>query len=231
MSKILLREQAIKLRQQGQTYGQIKRALSAPKSTLSDWLRNLPLTDEQEKLLCKNKSLSRDLGREKFIKTFQKKKLTRLTKVFEDQKTWLLPLSEKELFVAGLFLYWGEGSKQHGQVSVSNTDPKVLMFAIYWMMNALEVPKERIKIGLHLYKDMDIEKEIDFWSRTLVIPKTQFNKPYIKKTNREDLTYKGYGHGTCNLRCGTVVLSEKIAMSIKAISNCYGLKNDLFWYN
>ncbi len=88
-----------------------------------------------------------------------------------------------------------------------------------------------IKINLHLYKDMDIEESIDFWSKTLNIPPSQFRKPYIKKSNREGLTYKSFGYGTCRLYTCSVLLSEKIAMSIKAISDKYGAKSEIFWYN
>lgn len=231
MAKTLLRERAIKLRIQGYTYGQIKRELKLAKSTLSSWLRNLPLDEKQFELLSKNRERAKDLAVERYIETRKKQKLTRLKLVFNEQYEMLLPLSEKELFLCGLFLYWGEGDKMHGRISISNTDPKVIKFALYWMTNSLKIPKKKIKINLHLYRDMNIREAINFWSETLGIVKTQFNKPYIKKTNRAGLTYKSFGHGTCKLYFGSTLLSEKIAMSVKVISDQYGAKNDLFWYN
>lgn len=231
MSKIALREEVIKLRLQGYTYGQIKRTLGVSKSTLSDWLRNLSLNEKQLELLSKNRERSRDLGREKYIATRKNQRLSRLKQVLNQQNNSLLPLSEKELFLCGLFLYWGEGEKRHGIVSISNTDPRVVKFALYWMTNSLKISKGKIRINLHLYKDMSIDESTNFWSDILDIPTTQFNKPYIKKTNREGLTYKSFGHGTCKLYAGSVTLSEKIAMSIKAISDKYGAKNEIFWYN
>ncbi len=231
MSKTLLREQVIKLRLQGYTYGQIKRSLGVSKSTLSDWLRNLPLTSNQQELLKKNKLRVRDLGREKFITTFKNRRLTRLKAVLGKQEKYLLPLTEKELFLAGLFLYWGEGAKRHGMISISNTDPRVVKFSLYWMIKILKIPKSLIKVNLHLYKDMNVAKSIDFWARELNLPIEQFRKPYIKKSNKEGLTYKSFGQGTCRLYAGSVELSEKIAMSIKAISGFYGAKDEIFWYN
>ncbi len=84
---------------------------------------------------------------------------------------------------------------------------------------------------MHLYKDINVEEAIKFWSIILDIPRDQFRKPYIKKTNREGLTYKSYGYEICRLYAGSVGLSEEVVMSIKAISDHYGVKNDLFWYN
>lgn len=231
MANRILREEVIKLRLQGYTYGQIKRSLGVAKSTLSDWLRNLPLSKEQMELLSINRYRSKELGREKQRETFKNKRLNRLIKILARQQYELLPLSEKELFLAGIFLYWGEGEKRHGIVSISNTDPRVIKFTLYWMTRSLKIPKDRVKIGLHLYKDMDIGEAVNFWSNSLDIPKNQFIKPYIKKTNREGLTYKSYGHGTCRLYVGNTQLSEKIAMSIKTISDKYGAKSEIFWYN
>ncbi|HSX40517.1 MAG TPA: hypothetical protein VLF68_02795 [Candidatus Saccharimonadales bacterium] len=231
MAKRILREQAIQLRLQGKTYGQIKRELGIQKSTLSGWLRKLPLTDTQQEILSKNREMNLDLGREKYRETRQKQRLERLQKIFSQQENALLPLTARELFLAGVFLYWGEGEKTHGVVSISNTDPRVVVFALLWMTKSLKIPKEKIKIQLHLYKDMDSEDAINFWSKKLAISKEQFRKPYIKKSNREGLTYKSFGHGTCKLYFGSVLLSEKIAMSIKAISGFYGAKDTLFWYN
>lgn len=227
MAKILERKTALELRATGKSYSQIRKELGVSKSTLSYWLRNHPLNKEQLVLL-------RDWNQvriEKFRQTMKSKREKRWEIVLEEQKRTLLPLSERELFLAGLFLYWGEGAKTRGHVSISNTDPKILKFALYWLVEILNIPKERIRIGLHLYKDMSVSEEIKYWSRVLGISKSQFNKPYIKKSNRVGLSYKGFGHGTCNLVCCSVELSEKIAMSIKAVSDYYGEKSDLFWYN
>lgn len=231
MSKILLREQAIQLRLKGNTYTQIQRSLGIAKGTLSNWLKNLPLSEEQSLLLTKNKNLSRDLAIEKYRTTRHSQRLDKLKRILSEQEKILFPLTEKELFVAGLFLYWGEGGKDRGQLTVSNTNPKVVKFALFWMTHILKIPVYKIKVALHLYKDMDIKKSIAYWSETLDLPKDQFNKPYIKKSNREGLTYKNFGYGTCKLYHGSVLLSDQIAMSIKAISDKYGVKSDIFWYN
>jgi len=182
-------------------------------------------------LLSKNRLISRDIRIEKFRQTARNKWIARLKTKLSEQEKVLLPLTEKELFIAGVFLYWGEGSKQRGTVAISNTDPRVIKFALHWLTKVLGVQKEKVYVRLHLYKDMDRNAEESFWSDTLNIPKCQFKASYVKKTNREGITYKSFGHGTCNLLCFSVDLSEKIAMSIKAISEFYGAKSDKFWYN
>lgn len=231
MAHTLLREKATQLKLQGFTYGQIKRELGIAKATLSGWLSHYPLTEERLKTVLIERDHNRDIAGERYRNTQREKRLKRLQETYNLQKNNLLPLSEKELFIAGIFLYWGEGGKHKGQLSVSNTNPNVLKFVLFWMTHVLKVPLGKIKANLHLYKDMDVEETINYWARTLNLPKEQFSKPYIKKSNRADLTYKSFGYGTCRLYHCSVLLCEQVAMSIKAISDTYGTKSDIFWYN
>lgn len=225
MARIVDRQKAIYLRKQGKTYGQIKQELGIAKSTLSDWLSEYSLSKEQLDLLKLNKKQSRQVASEKNRVTKRKKYQFRIQSTYEEQKKYWVYLSQKELEIAGLFLYWGEGSKRlNGSVFINNTDPNVLKFALYWYIKGLRIPKEKIKVDLHLYSDMNIQEEIAFWSKTLNMPLSHFRKPYIKKSTRVNIDHKGYGHGTCGLNVNNVLLKEKIMMGIKAISDYYALK-------
>lgn len=216
MVNVLLKRQATQLRKQGKSYNQITTEIGVSKSTLSGWLKKYPLDKEQLRSL-------RDLNElriERFRQTMLLKREKKLTSYYNEAKVRILPLSKGELFLAGLFLYWGEGGKtERGLISISNTDPSVIKFALYWLYKAFNTPKEKIKILLHLYTDMDIEDSIIFWSKELNIPISQFTKPYIKKSNRAELDEKGFGHGTCQLRVNNTVQKEKILMSIKLMGD------------
>ena len=218
MAKLKEHQKAIKLRKQGKSYSQIKKELNVSKSTLSLWLRGYPLSEERVRTL-------RDLSGvriEKFRKTMQAKKDKRLAVCYDEEKKKLLPLSWKELLLAGLFLYWGEGVKSlTSSVSLNNTDPEIVKFFTYWLTKILRIPKGKIKIYVHLYQDMNIKRELDFWSKELNISRSQFAKPYIKKSKRENLTHKGFGHGTCGVCVGNVRLKERIIMSLKATADYY----------
>lgn len=219
MARFKDHEKALNLRKQGMSYSQIKKILKISKSTLSNWLNKYPLSKERiRELRDKN-----EMRIEKYRETMKQKKEKRLKEFYEIQKRIILPLSKRELFIAGLFLYWGEGSKGNmTRASLSNTDPAMLKFFIRWITECLDVPKEKLKIHIQLYADMDIAKEIDFWSRTLNIPRQQFIKPYIKKSLITRINHKGgFGHGTCNVNIGNARLSESIMMAIKAIIDKY----------
>lgn len=216
MTKLKEKRFALQLRNQGKSYSQIKKQINVSKSSLSLWLRNLPLSSNQLRKL-------RDMNEiriEKFRQTMRKKREKRLASYYKDEKKKILPLNLRELYIAGLFLYWGEGNKAARQtVSINNTDPSVLRFSLRWMTKSLKIPENKIKVYLHLYKDMDIKKETSFWSKTLKIPRTRFAKPYIKNTKKTDINHKGYGHGTCGIRVDNTRLKERILMAIKAVSD------------
>lgn len=216
MTKILEKRRALELRRLGKSYGQIRGELGLSKSTLSVWLRKYPLTKEQIWLL----NGSNQARIEKYRQTMRLKRERRLKRYYNEVKKMLLPLSKRELFIAGLFLYWGEGGKtERGAVTISNTDPSVLKFSLLWIKEALDIPKDKINVLLHLYNDMVIEEEMEFWSKILHIPRSQFVKPYIKKSKRTDLDEKGFGHGTCNLKVYNTIIKERILMGIKAVAD------------
>jgi hypothetical protein len=219
MSRIKDREAALVLRKKGASYSQIKQELGIPKSTLSGWLKNYPLSEERIRELRDNSQQRIERCRE----TKRKKKEKRLEETYKEQKKVIFPLTKREFYLGGLFLYWGEGSKASGtEVAISNTDPAVINFFIDWTIKGLNLPKKKIKIQLQLYQDMDPEKEIGFWSKSIDIPICQFTKPYIKKSSSVRINHKGsFGHGTCNARLCNTRTSEKILMGIKNISDKY----------
>jgi len=219
MARLRDHEKTLTLRKQGMSYSQIRSIIKVSKSTLSLWLKNYPLSKERIKEL---RAFS-ERRIERFRETVRQKREKRLTETYQTQKQLILPLSNRELFIAGLLLYWGEGTKcRRDGLSISNNDPSVIRFFIYWLKKSLAIPKKKIRILLHLYNDMNINNELNYWSKILRIPLRQFNRSYIKKTPSTRINHKGgFGHGTCNVRINSVPLAEKIFMSLKVISNKY----------
>ena len=216
MARIKDKEKAIKLRLEGFSYSQIKSEMNLSKSTLSNWLSNYPLSPEKIREL-------RDLNPrriENCRNTKAKKVSERLDKVYTKAASDILVLNKRELFVAGLFLYWGEGSKsERTTTGLSNTDPAMLRFFLKWLY-LMGVSQKKLNIVLQLYVDMDVNKEINFWSKELDLPRNLFKRCYIKGSTLSGLTYKrGFGHGTCNIRVYNRDLAEYVHASMKYIGS------------
>lgn len=209
------KSKAIALRRKGMSYGQIKDALGVGKGTLSAWLKDMPLSEERIREL---RALS-PMRIERCRNTKLKKKQNRLDGVYRKASEDIGVLSERELFLAGLFLYWGEGWKStNATTALTNTNPRMIILFLKWL-NLLGVDKGRVKVRLDLYVDMDIKKEISFWTKELGISQSQFTKPYIKKSRRSDITYKtGFGHGTCSVMFGNRDVHEYVLAGVKRLS-------------
>ncbi len=219
MAKNKLKQKVIRLRLKGMSYSQIKAQVRVSKGSLSLWLKDYPLSEER---LRKLRDFS-EVRIEKYRQTMQAKRDKRYAETYNQEKIQLLPLSKKELFIAGLFLYWGEGMKGlKRSIGLYNTNPQMVKFGLFWYIKILKIPLVKIKIKLHLYSDMNIAQEINFWIRELKFPRTQFFKPYIKKSKKTDITNKGgFGHGTCGLLVNDTLMKEKILAAIQAIADYY----------
>ncbi len=197
MAKLKERNKVLLLRKKGLSYNEIRRQTGISKSTLSIWLKDMPLSHDQiQNLRGKNPQRI-----ERFRETMRKKREAREDAVFRIVQKKYGSMNNREKIIAGLFLYWGEGTKSApSTVAVANTDPDVLRFFMRWL-NILGIKNNEVSVVLHLYKDMDYDKERIFWANYLRIPLSSFKKPYIKDSKLTDITYKStFGHGTCNIR-------------------------------
>ena len=214
IKKSIEKDLVIKLRRKGASYSQIKNIVNVSKSTLSSWLSALPLSKKQiSKLRDKNPQRIERFRNTMHLKS-DKLNEQSYTKVTKD----IGNISKREFIISGLYLYWGEGTKAaKGTVALTNTDPDMLKFFVKWL-RMLNVNKRKLKAVLHLYRDMNVQKEMQFWSNYLRIPIIQFRKPVVKHSRFVDLTYKnGLGHGTCSVLYLDMNLYRYIMSALKYI--------------
>lgn len=216
MARKLDKQKAIVLRKKGYSYSQIKEKLGINKSTLSGWLYDMPLSEEKIREL-------RDFNPqriERYRNTMRIKRDEKNKIVYQNIAKKIGKISDREFLISGLFLYWAEGSKtKKFSIGLTNTNPAMLVLFIKWLQ-FFDVPKSKLKIHLHLYSDMNIKKQINFWSKTLNIPISQFRKPYIKKTTLSSITYtNGFGQGTCSVILENGEISAQVMMGIQYIQD------------
>jgi transposase-like protein len=219
MANKILKARAQEMRIKSEmSYSQIKEIIGVSKSTLHYWLRDYPLSEERIKELGPNSERRIERFRDTMAGKQKVKSDIAYKKVSKDIKR----LSKREMFLCGLFLYWAEGAKtMNSSTMLTNTNPKMLKFFIKWL-DLLNISKDKLKVFLHLYSDMNINKEINFWAKGLQIPKSQFRKPYIKKTLFTNITYKnGFGHGTCSILYGNKPIHDYVMMGVKRIQDLF----------
>lgn len=218
------REKAVELRLKEQLgYGEIAKRLGVPKSTLSYWLKDLPLS-KQRVLELRQKAWSRgEASRELFRQTMRRKREDGEARIYREKTRLFRKVSDQTLFVAGLMLYLAEGEKKtRYTVSIANTDPFIIRFFVWWAQRFLKVPKKKMRAQLHLYENMNIAFERRFWLRQLGFRPPQLHKDQVRPLRPGSFSYsEGYRHGTCQLRMGGVKEKTELTLSIRAFLDTY----------
>ena len=222
--KAKLRQKAIKLRTKDRlSYSEIQKRLNVSKSTLSYWLREHPLCEEEIVELRRCAWLKGEASRERFRNVMQKKREQLELDIYNQQRKKLVNLKKESFFVAGLMLYLGEGDKKNrSRVGLANTDTEVIQFFVKWLKDFLKVDEQKIHAELHLYENMDIEAEKTFWEKITGLPKKQFYKTQIRKLRSGSFTYQeSHRHGTCSIIFISTDKKTKIMMAIKSFLDLY----------
>ena len=120
-------------------------------------------------------------------------------------------------------LYLGEGDKKnYNRISLANTDPEIIKFFIKWMVDFFDIIREKITVQLHLYENMDIEKEKEFWKNELGFQENQFYRPSIRKLQKGSFSYKeSFRHGTCAIYVLGVEKKRELMMALQAFLDKY----------
>ncbi|KKS89231.1 MAG: hypothetical protein UV65_C0036G0007 [Parcubacteria group bacterium GW2011_GWF2_43_11] len=187
-----LKIQAIRLRKKGLSYGEIKKETPVAKSTLSLWLKTVPLTKDQRKRLYTKSILNMARGAQS-QKERRKREITEIIETAE--KEIQLPISFEAYRLLGAALYWAEGSKTNG-FKITNSDPNFILFMVRWFEKVFQISPQNLKVWLNIYpqqNELEIKK---FWSQLTNIPLENFGKSFTKPLN------KGYKKN--NLYYGTI---------------------------
>jgi len=183
MAKYELRIKAREMRSKGESIGVIAKKLSVSKSTVSLWVQDIVLTIKQLQSIRKQWLKGTELGR---LKGSQMQKQRRLGLMKEMEGFGLNRfkiLNDSEFFVAGIALYWAEGSKKTRKLELCNSDPKMIVFMINWFRRyfKLDISRFSARVGINEIHKRREEIVKKYWSQITGIPIAQFRKTSYKK--------------------------------------------------
>ncbi len=210
------KEEAIKLRKEGYAYSYISQKLSIAKSTLSIWLSGVSFipNDWTKEMISQGQKKSIDYKRVDKARSINNALGYALEKVGN--------LSERDIFILGIGIYIGEGSKTGNMIRIVNSDPRIIQFAMKWFKTCFGLTNSNFKIRIHMYPDNNAKDVLDFWMKHLKLNKKHFHIPYTdirldKKPKKRNVLPFGTAHlsvvsnGDKNLG---VLLQRKILASI-----------------
>lgn len=207
-SNPLIRREAIALRKRGLSYNEIRKELNnaVAKSTLSLWLKNVPLKPEHKRRLYTKQIAILSRGP-------QSQRERRMREVEEiigiAEREIARPLSKEVLKLFGAALYWAEGSKT-GNFEITNSDPSLIVFMVQWFRRMFGVQPSQLKVHVNLYPQQNENDIKKFWSDITKIPLKNFGKSFIKPA--------GKGYKKNNLYYGTVKVRVMKGVDMKYIT-------------
>lgn len=217
MARTKDKAKVLELRKKGHSYSMIKAELDISKGTLSGWLKDFPLSDKRISELQSNSQIRIEKSRN----TKQKKKDARRKDVYNKVAIDIENSKDPE-FVAGFYLYWGEGTKTaEYSIAITNTDPAIIKCFVTWLRK-FGISPDNLKIKLHIYTDQN-EKELKkFWSKVTGIPEINYYKSYSKLSSSKSKTYKGtFSFGTCSVIYHERDTYEYVLAGIKYLRDKY----------
>jgi transcriptional regulator with XRE-family HTH domain len=207
------RECARKLRrEEGRSVKELAALLGVSRSSISLWVRDIELTDEQRANLRRRMGGRIDGPRVNVVRALERRR--------EEQRLGRRAARKGDVMhAAGCMLYWAEGSRERNAVKFTNSDPEMLRFFVRFLRLSFNVSDEKVSVTCNLFADhLDRQREIeDFWLDKLGLPRSclrlstvnRYSK-YSQKKRRNKLPY-----GTCRVSIYDTRLSQHIYGAIQ----------------
>ncbi|MFF4491087.1 hypothetical protein ACFY0F_32260 [Streptomyces sp. NPDC001544] len=176
-----LRERARELREQGWTYNQIQAELGCSKSSVSLWVRDLPTPEPRCTPEEQRARMNAGLARLQAARD-QERQATKQAAAAE-----IGELSDRELFLLGVALYWAEGTKDkpHARregVEFVNSDPGMISVFLAWL-ELLGVGRDRLHCRVMIHESADVDAAEHYWADLVGIDRSALGKTTLKKHN------------------------------------------------
>jgi hypothetical protein len=182
-ARVEQRRKARRLRTGGATYDEIAAALGVSKASLSLWLRELPVPDRVQRRRTEHLERLRGRG----AASMRRSAGDRMRYRQAAARQTLSSLTQRELFVVGLALYWSEGTKdkpwrRYGRVRFINSDPGVMAVFLAWL-RLVGVATDECVFWLSIHESADPGIHERWWQERLGLPPSLFRRPVLKRHN------------------------------------------------
>lgn len=176
-----LRDRARELRLQGWTYDQIQVELGCSKSSISLWVRDLP-NPERRDPAEQAKLAARKRWEHELTVRDERRRETKAAAARE-----IGDLSDRELFIAGVALYWAEGTKdkphaRRERVTFVNSDPDMIRLFLAWL-DLLGVERDDVGYRVMIHESADVGSAEQYWAGLVQSDRSSFGKTTLKQHN------------------------------------------------
>jgi len=179
--KVQEKKKARELREKGWSINQIYKQLGVSKGSVSLWVRDIQLTDAHLKQLSERGQRQEVV--EKRRQTRLRRENARRQVIIDFAEKQIKKISQDQLFLIGVALYWAEGSKtKRGVVELSNSDPELIKVGMAFFRNICKVPEKKFRGHIFIHPHLDRIKAEKYWSSVSKIPRDQFFKTSMQQS-------------------------------------------------
>ncbi|MEU6078996.1 hypothetical protein [Streptomyces sp. NPDC047108] len=188
-----MRQRARELRGEGKTYDEIVAELGVSKSSVSLWVRDLPKPD----CPARRTEHARAVAEARWTRHRRERNVERQQTKLGAARD-IGRLTDRELFLVGVGLYWSEGAKckphqPSERVIFVNSDADMIRLYLAWL-RLLGIASERLRFSLMIHESADTEAALNHWADATGAPVSKFLKTTLKKHNPKT-TRKNVGEG------------------------------------
>lgn len=176
--KLFEKTKALRLRQSGYSIKEIAAEVGVARSSVSLWVREIQLTEEQSSKLAAKPFTSASVEKRRVTRLANEKE--KRLKIIQQAKNEITTITNKDLWLIGVMLYWAEGGKTQRIVRFSNGDPEMIRIIMCFFRTVCKVPEDKFRGYIHIHPHLDYRSAEKYWSEISNIRLEQFFKTYRK---------------------------------------------------
>jgi len=179
-----VRATARELRAQGHDYEEIADHLGVSKSSVSLWVRDLPVPPRLSYEEIRRRAAE---GAHRYWAVERKIREARRASERAIAAAEIGELTDREIRVAGALTYWCEGMKnkphrRNDRVVFINSDPALITFFLRFL-DVAGVPRDDLIFRVYIHENADAEAAQQFWLELVGAQPSQFRRPALKRHN------------------------------------------------
>lgn len=203
------------LRKMGKSYKQIHAELRIPVSTLSDWFAGEEWSQKIRTRLTQEASVLHT-ARIIELDRIRGQHLARAYEAArEEARREFQTLKYDPLFISGIMLYWGEGTKNPKQgVKFTNSDAKMVRFYVEFLRKSCQIPVEKIRAYVLIYPDIEEKVSRAYWSKMTALPWENFTQSIVIQGRHAT---RRLGWGVCTISVSSTYFKQKVLEWMKLL--------------
>lgn len=188
---------AKQLRVAGVSIKTIARTVGAAQSSVSLWVRDVPLSDELKLALQGNMHSAESIEKRRQSRLMSE--AAKRSKIINGAKEEIKHLNGRELWLIGVALYWAEGGKTQSVVRFSNGDPKMVQLMMKFFIEVCNVKQDKIRGHIHIHESLDVGTAEKYWQKITGIKPGHFYKTYNKPNRSSKNKRNSLPYGVCDI--------------------------------